>query len=407
MLYKLTIQVEQTKHSARKINMDKFKVALRAFIRNELTFDTLTQKLEQVLEQTPAHSAELRSILSGLHKANKLSAEVYATLISRIEQFNDVTQIATSSNPKQFSETDSNRTPLHQPEQWEDSNENILRAGVIIRENYRLEQILGKGGMGIVWKALDLILYEGKARDPYVAIKFLNTDFKQHPDALTALVREFARYKRLSHPNIVEAYELSRTGKTVFMVMELVKGISLKTFIQSNPNGISLQEAEPFIRGMGNALAYAHQKGIVHLDFKPGNVFYDEKEKILKVIDFGIARLIDPYEREETRYDPGDLGALTESYASYEMLAGAEPDARDDIYALACVTYQLLCGKHPFNKEKATKAKVEKYSPKSIKSLNRKQNQALCHGLAFERKNRTPTVDDFLTELFRKSVFWF
>jgi hypothetical protein len=428
--------------------MDEFKIALRSFIRNELRFDTLTQTLEQVLAQTPEQADALLSLLTSVQ--NQLRKEDYSALKSKIEHIDEITQFNLQSDviqepisepvitkPKSIQKIDysikqvlgdvdstavdtlvsksvssttrrqtsvSDNKPLPLPDK------EVLKPGVIIRENYRLEEIVGKGGMGVVWKALDLVQYEGKAREPFVAIKFLSADFKQHPDALKALVREFARYKRLSHPNIVDAYELSRTGNTHFMVMEFLNGISLKKFIRNHPNGIQLEKAEPIIRGMADALIYAHRKGIVHLDFKPSNVFYDEKEKLSKVIDFGIARLLDPSERDQTIYDPGGLGALTEPYASYEMLIGSvqdQPDPRDDIYALACVIYQLLCGKHPFNKKTAVVAKHEKLSPEPITHLKRKQYHALLQGLAFERQDRTPTVEDFLEALFRKSFLWF
>jgi serine/threonine protein kinase len=256
--------------------------------------------------------------------------------------------------------------------------------------------------MGVVWKAIDLIQEAGDARDSHVAIKFLSRDFKQHPDALKALVREFNRYRRLSHPNIVKAHGLDRLGNTYFMVMELLKGIPLNEFIKTRPNGLSLTEAEPIIKGMAQALAYAHQEGLAHLDFKPANVFYDPEAKSAKVIDFGIARPLEQSERDETLFDPGALGALTDAYASYEMLLGLDPDQRDDIYGLACVTYELLSGKHPFKRKKATRAKDEKLSPKHLPGLKRQQNKALLRGLAFHRNDRTPTAEEFLADLFPK-----
>jgi len=299
---------------------------------------------------------------------------------------------------------------------WEEGEEREPERGLVIRNNYRLLEQLGEGGMCVVWKAIDLIQEKGDARNSHVAIKFFNQDFKQHPDALKALVREFHRYKRLTHPNIVKAHNLDSIGETYFMVMELLKGIPLKEFIKSHKNGISLIEAKPIIKDMAEALAYSHQNGIAHLDFKPANVFYSPDEKIAKLIDFGIARPLEQSERDETRFDPGTLGALTDPYASYEMLLALEPDQcddnemllnlepdpRDDIYGLACVTYQLLSGKHPFQRKKATIAKYKNLSPNPINGLNNKQNQALFRALAFERNDRTPTASQFLAELFPK-----
>jgi serine/threonine protein kinase len=288
------------------------------------------------------------------------------------------------------------------PSQWESDEEVVLEPGLIIREDYCLIERLGKGAMGVVWKATDLIQEAGKSRDTSVAIKFLTKEFKQHPDALKALVREFNRYKKLTHPNIIKAHRLGRFGSTFFMVMEFLEGIPLNQFIKNNPNGITISEAEPIIKNMGEALEHAHQKGIAHLDFKPANVLYDAEQNIAKVIDFGIARPIEQSERDETEYDPGSLGALTDSYASCEMLLGSNPEPCDDIYGLACVTYELLSGKHPFKRKTASQAEHEKLSPQFIKSLNSQQNQALLRGLAFNRSDRTPTAAQFLAELFPK-----
>jgi serine/threonine protein kinase len=394
--------------------MENFKSVFEAFLKKELKSDELALQLEQALHQASINSEDIKTYLTDLHNANKLSLEDYSRFKNQIEQSNAAVQVSprskqTSSSPNITSANtssgtqlfdSSSKSSLRNSAQWDDSEEIILEPGVIIRDNYRLVEVLGKGGMGVVWKASDLIQEEGESRDSFIAIKFLSQDFKQHPHALKALVREFARYKRLIHPNIIGAYELSRTGKTVFIVMEFLKGIPLKKFIRNHSHGISFEEAKPIIEGMVFALSHAHKEGIAHLDFKPANVFYDPEQKIVKVIDFGIARPIEESEREKTRFDPGKLEGLTETYASREMFLGLDPDPRDDIYGLACVTYELLSGKHPFDKKTAAKAEHDKLSAKPIKGLNRQQNQALFHALAFKREDRTPTVDKFLAELF-------
>ncbi len=128
-------------------------------------------------------------------------------------------------------------------------------------------------------------------------------------------------------------------------------------------------------------------------DFKPANIFVTDTAKV-KVIDFGIARVIQRPEEESeaTVFDPGSLGALTPAYASPEMLEHREPDPRDDIYALGCITYELLTGKHPFDRVPALQARSAGMKAHRPDHLGNKQWKAFKAALAFEREARTPTV---------------
>ena len=286
-------------------------------------------------------------------------------------------------------------------QQWDESRQKSdLKPGQIIRGTYRLDSKIGSGGMGEVWKAIDLIQDAGEAKDKYVAIKFTSHEIRSHPHALKALVREFGRYKKLIHPNIMKAYELNRDDNDLFIVMEYLEGSTLKEFINRHPEGLSVEQAQPIIKGMCDALEYAHNEGIVHLDFKPANVYYNESTQTCKVIDFGIARLTNSKERDKTRFDPGTLGAITTAYASNEMLMEADPDPRDDIYSLACIAYELLSGKHPFNKSLSIKAEREKMRPKQISGLDHNDFQALLNGLNFFRDRRTKSAAQFYSELY-------
>ncbi|MGR9107075.1 MAG: serine/threonine-protein kinase [Gammaproteobacteria bacterium] len=275
-----------------------------------------------------------------------------------------------------------------------------LQADVVIRDTYRLVSKVGKGGMGEVWKAVDLIQDAGDARDKFVAIKFLSREIRDHKYALKALVREFARYRKLIHPNLVRAYELNRDEDAVYIVMEFLSGMPLNQFIRKHPEGISLQAAKPIIQGMCEALDFAHREGVVHLDFKPGNVFYDPETAMTKVIDFGIARLSNKKERDQTLFDPGALRAKTKSYATPEMLAELDPVPSDDVFGLSCVIYELLSGKHPFNRMDAVSAEFRGLQPEPIEGLSKAQCRALEKGLAFRRENRTESVDALYRGLF-------
>ncbi|MGE0384698.1 MAG: protein kinase [Gammaproteobacteria bacterium] len=289
-----------------------------------------------------------------------------------------------------------------------------LGPGSVLKERFQLLEVLGVGGMGTVYKGIDKIKEEARDKNPYVALKVLNEDFKQHPDAFIALQREASRQQKLAHPNIATVYDFDRiggTGSTVFIVMELMEGTPLNNYIKKtvkSRNGLPFAEAWPIIQGLGHGLVYAHERKMVHSDFKPGNCFLI-KDGSVKILDFGIARAVkNPLQgdAEKTLFDPGKLGALTPAYASAEMLEGLDPDPRDDIYALACVAYELLTGRHPFNKVPANSARENKLVPAPIKGLKRRQLKGLLRGLAFNREDRSQNVQQFLEELEGTSTWY-
>jgi serine/threonine protein kinase len=133
---------------------------------------------------------------------------------------------------------------------------------------------------------------------------------------------------------------------------------------------------------------------VIHSDVKPSNIFITTAGKA-KVLDFGIARAV----RGSRHYDPAALGALTPAYASCEMLERHTPDVRDDVYAVACVLYELLTGKHPFSGRSAVKARNERARVAPIPGLSRTQNAALTKALAFSRDRRTASVEGLLKGL--------
>ncbi len=271
----------------------------------------------------------------------------------------------------------------------------------VLKERFVLEQIIGRGGMGTIFRARDLRKEEAQDRYPYVAVKVLNEDFRRHPESLIALQREARKAQTLAHPNIATVYDFDRDGPVVFLVMELLEGVSLNEFIKSRVGRpLPQAEARRIVQALGAALAHAHQNGLVHADFKPANAFRTH-DGTVKVLDFGIARAIGrrTLDREHTVFDPARLGALTPCYASPEMLVGDVPDPRDDVYGLACVAYELFGCRHPFDFVSSQLAERRGLKPAPIPGLDRRTWRALQHGLKFSRESRAPSVEAFLAEM--------
>ena len=277
-----------------------------------------------------------------------------------------------------------------------------LPTGTVIRERFVLEDVIGRGGMSVVYRARDRRREEAQDRNSLVAIKVLGGKFKDHPDAFVALQREARRAQQLAHPNIATVYDFDREGDTPFLCMELLTGRSLHEVLRA-PAKLPTADAMHIISGMANGLAYAHASGIVHADFKPGNVFVTDDNEV-KVLDFGIARVIpDDSASPATVFDAGRLGALTPGYASCEMFEHRTPDPRDDVYGLACVSYELLSGEHPFDRTPATEARAQGMTPAAIAGLSRSQNRALRQGMAFDRESRTASAQEFSDALTAQS----
>jgi serine/threonine protein kinase len=280
----------------------------------------------------------------------------------------------------------------------------------LLKNRFVLEKVLGAGGMGVVYKAKDLLKVEAQDRDPYVAIKVLGEEFKSHPEAFIALQRESRKTQRIAHPNIVNVHDFDKDGDMVFMTMEYLEGSSLDKVVKQYRNiGLPKDEAWPILEGLCAALSHAHSQNIIHSDLKPGNIFVT-RQGVTKVFDFGIARAVAKAEmgsgdaEDRTVFDAGSFGALTPAYASLEMLEGESPDVRDDIYALGCITYELLSGTHPFQRKNAVEARRLGLKPERIDCLNKHQWRVLEQALAFERAERTPSVPAFWEGLNHKQA---
>jgi non-specific serine/threonine protein kinase len=280
-----------------------------------------------------------------------------------------------------------------------------IGVGSLLKDRFFMERELGRGGMGVVYLARDERKVEARDRDPYVAIKVLNDEFRKHPDALIALQRESRRAQHLGNDHIVRVYDFDKDGTNVFMTMEYVEGQDLRTLIRTKArDGMPFDEAWPLIADMGEALVRAHGAGIVHSDFKPGNVMVTPSG-MAKVFDFGIARAgkIGAEHRDDrTVFDAGTLGAMTPAYASLEMLQGKAPTPSDDIYAFACVVFELLTGRHPFDKQNAEEAMAAGRRPPAVPGLDKRQYKALVDAIAFTAEKRSSDIGNVMAGLRRR-----
>ncbi|MEL7310301.1 MAG: serine/threonine-protein kinase [Pseudomonadota bacterium] len=367
-----------------------------------------TQKINQHVDATEvinSHVAPTVQINQHVGETQQINRHVDATEVinNAPEQSNDATQ--------NINETPFPSLPLPtgtgtgsnwlNPEQWTQRRSGPVETGVVLKRRFLIEEQLGRGGMGAVFKARDKRKDEAQDRDPHVAIKVLNKSFQEHPQALIALQREARKAQTLAHPNIVTVYDFDRDGTTVYMTMELMRGEPLDKIVRRHKDvGLDPEIARAIIEQMAEGLAYAHEKRIIHSDFKPGNVFLTEDNRV-KVLDFGIARAAafqGQDSGEKTVFDAGDLRSLTPAYASVEMFDGDEPHPADDVYGLAVTAYILLTGRHPFDRKTAQQAQELNLEPEPIASLAKHEWQAIAHGLAFEREARSQDAAEFLAE---------
>jgi serine/threonine protein kinase len=404
--------------------MTAFKERLQELATGKTDLKALASSVSESARRSLVSAEKILSELDDAYKDNVIDFEAFSVLknsvvttivgmnaSARRQDFN--LTVDASAEDVQTVESASNNATTNLAEEGGDEPIEV-RLGMLLRGRFYVDEVLGKGGMGTVYKGRDLLKLEAQDRNPYIAIKVLNEDIKGRSDAFIALQREASRQQRLAHPNIATVYDFDRVGGLVFITMELLEGTSLDDYIAKEVvprKGLPFDEALPIIRALGSGLSYAHSAHIIHSDFKPNNCFLTSAKEI-KILDFGIARAVrKPGQEEHTVFDGRSLGAMTPSYASCEMLESlGDPHPSDDVYALACVAYELLTGKHPYNRLPANTAADLDLRPKPVSTLTKQQNRALARGVSFYRADRTPSADQFVEELAgdsdRRSTIW-
>ncbi len=208
-----------------------------------------------------------------------------------------------------------------------------LRASDVLFDKYRIEQQIGEGTFGFVYRATDL-----DTNSP-VAIKQLRPELGYESDAFQRFLREAQATCSIRHPNIVSSYGLERSGDSYFLISEFMEGGSLADLLRLRIT-LTPTEAVDITLMILSALAYVHQQGIVHRDIKPSNILFSQ-DGCAKLCDFGIARI--PIKGEQSLTQLGTVIG-TVNYMSPEQARGEKVDARSDLYGVGAMLYEMLAG---------------------------------------------------------------
>jgi len=268
--------------------------------------------------------------------------------------------------------------------------------GQMLDNRYEILEVIGSGGMAVVYKALCHRL------NRYVAVKVLKDEFASNSEFREHFKAESQAVAMLSHPNIVSVYDYSRESNCQYIVMELLEGITLKQYMQKK-GALSWKEALHFATQIARALSHAHSKGIVHRDIKPQNIMV-VKDGNIKVADFGIAHL-----QTESAEAPETMGSI--HYISPEQVHGDPVDSRSDIYSLGVVMYEMLTGKLPYDGDTVEAIAVQHISqmftlPGDIKpDIPIQLEDITLKAMSADILTRYQSADDLLKDLetFRKS----
>lgn len=204
-------------------------------------------------------------------------------------------------------------------------------------EHYKIIQVLGEGGMGIVYKAFDLKL------ERYIALKILSSHATNNPQFVERFKREAKHQAKLTHSNIIPVYGLTEEQGVLGIVMEYVDGEPLEKMIERRGR-IPLSEALSIIKQVLAGAAYAHKKGFIHRDIKPSNIIIN-KESVAKIMDFGISKSLT--ETKNITKTGTKLGTVL--YMSPEQIKAHDPTIQSDIYSIGITFYEMLAGKVPFD----------------------------------------------------------
>jgi serine/threonine protein kinase len=271
-----------------------------------------------------------------------------------------------------------------------------VEIGRVLRDRYVIEKRLGSGGRGTVFKALDRFRSSLAPSQQHVAIKILHAVPNARDAMIDSLQRELYCAQMLSHGNIVNVFELDRDGDIDFFTMELLEGELLSSVMaRFAARPMHRPHAWAIIRQIASGLEHAHGRDVVHADLKPQNIMITESGEV-RILDFGSSSIFS--KPPSNGREPGSRSA-TAAYASCEILEGRTADRRDDLYSLACISYELLTGTHPFLRRRANEARDLGIIATRPSGLSRRQWQTLAKGLSSHRAGRSISVSEWFRRL--------
>ena len=369
---------------------------LDAFVAQECDRAVMLRGVADVLTANRDAGWELLSLIDQYYRRKKISAEDFHALNAQLQVLlfgnppaADPTPLPTSRNAPAPDVQAPSAAPIAPPaEQGSAPADSIapprprtIVVGELLRNRYRIQGVVGRGGMGIVYAAIDQYRINEADSGQRVAIKVLSAATAQRPQLLEELRGEFQRLQTLSHPNIVRVHDFDRDGDLTFFTMEHLSGASLGRVLGiRNSAALHRSHALSIIRQVGAAVAYAHSRGVVHGDLNPRNIFITDDGEI-RVLDFGASHRLRPDPTISEIDDPSRIAVATPGYASCETLVGRLADTRDDVYSLACIAYVLLRGRHPFHGSNALVARTKRLAPARPSGLSARQWRALKAGL--------------------------
>jgi serine/threonine-protein kinase len=267
-----------------------------------------------------------------------------------------------------------------------------LTRGTVFASRYEIQGILGKGGMGEVYRVKDVTL------DEEMALKVLRPEITAYKGTIKRFKNELKLARKITHKNVCRMYDLNEEGEIPFITMEYVQGEDLKQLIKRDEK-LSEKEAISIAKQVCEGLSEAHKLGVVHRDLKPSNIMIDE-EGNAKVMDFGIARSVEAAGVTQTGVMIG-----TPDYISPEQAEGEKIDQRSDIYSLGVILYEMMTGSVPFKGDTALSVALKHKTqfPKAPRKVNPKVSEDMSHlilvCLEKEREKRYQSVEEFLSDL--------